>query len=248
MPADDYPVYFISDLHLDSVFTVNNPHRTRIDSFFRHVRQSAKTLYILGDYFDFWFEYRHVVPSRSLYGLHRLMDLLEHQVAVRYITGNHDGWARDFFPKELQIPLYHEPQILEFPPHRVMLMHGDGLHSGDRAYRMLRAFIRFPLNQWLFRWFHPGLGVPLARIMSRWSRKYGPEDFDESADPRMNEFYRKWFGRNIDVIMMGHNHRPSVRDVGGKTVMVLGDWVKHFSYAVYDGKSIRLEFWKEQEP
>jgi UDP-2,3-diacylglucosamine hydrolase len=240
------PVYFISDLHLDAVFQRDNPNRSAVDSFFKHLESSAGTLYILGDYFDFWFEYKHVLPVRSLYGLHRLMSLREQELDIHYITGNHDGWAKNFFQKELQIPVYHDPLVLECPPYRVMLLHGDGLRSGEGAYRLMRRVIRHPMNQWLFRWFHPDLGVPLARRMSRWSKDHGPDSFDESTDSEMQRFYEQCFHQGIDIIMMGHNHRPSFRAINDKAVIVLGDWLKHFSYAVYDGQAIRLEYWKER--
>lgn len=240
------PAYFISDLHLDAVFRKNNPQHRKLDDFFDHLRQEAGSLYILGDYFDFWFEYGHVVPSRSLYGLHKLMTLREHDVDVVYLTGNHDGWARRFFQEEFNIPVYHGPVTVDCPPHRVLLLHGDGLRSGESGYRLLRWFIRHPLNQWLYRKLHPGLGIPLARWFSRKSRERGPESFDESKDPAMNQFYDDWFARGIDVIMMGHNHRPSSRNIGEKKVMVLGDWIRHFSYAVYNGSSVQLLEWKKK--
>lgn len=245
MTTPEHPVYFISDLHLDAVFSRNNPHKAVMDSFFRHVRDNAQSLFILGDYFDFWFEYRSVVPSRSLYGLHRLMDLLEHNVRIYFLAGNHDGWGGRFLKEELNIPVFHDPQVIECPPHRVLLLHGDGLRSGDFRYRCLKYFIRHPVNQWLYKFLHPDIGVPLARLTSRISRNQGPEDFDESADPGMNRFYEREFSRGVDMIMMGHNHRPSNRLIRGRSVMVLGDWIRHFSYAVYDGATIKLEYWKE---
>jgi UDP-2,3-diacylglucosamine hydrolase len=245
MSLPNVPIYFISDLHLDAVFHRDNPNHAIVDSFFEYLKETAGTLYILGDYFDFWFEYKHVVPARSLYGLHRLMALREHHVDIHYITGNHDGWAKHFFQTELRIPVYHAPVVIDCPPHRVMLIHGDGLRSGESGYRWMRWFIRHPMNQWLFRWFHPDLGIPLARWFSRQSKEHGPEWFDESTDPEMNRFYKQCFHQQIDIIMMGHNHRPSFRAINDKTVIVLGDWLRHFSYAVYDGQTIRLAYWKE---
>lgn len=241
------PYYFISDLHLDAAFRKNNPHYPRIDAFFDHLRQEAGALFILGDYFDFWFEYRHSIPKRALYGLHRLMQLREAAVPVVYLTGNHDGWISDFFPKELQIPVYRDPVILEYGSHRMLLLHGDGLRSGDRGYRWLKSFLHCPLNQWLYRRLHPDIGIPLACWFSALSRKHGLEWYEESTDLSLQAFYNHWFQQGIHVILMGHNHKPSSRLTDRGQIIILGDWIRHFSYARFDGENMRLLYWNEPQ-
>ncbi len=196
-------------------------------------------LFILGDLFDFWYEYGHVVPR----GFHRTLAALDHLAStgarVEYLIGNHDFAAGDFFRSELRIPVHRRDLELTLQSKRIYLYHGDGLAASDNGYRLLKRVLHNPLAQFAFRWIHPDIGFRLARLSSHTSRNYtaqkdfGPSDgILEEATKRINE--------GCDIVIMGHRHVPSFQRIAGGWYINLGAWLDEAPYAVLEDGEIRL--------
>jgi UDP-2,3-diacylglucosamine hydrolase len=235
--------YFISDAHLGAAGAREESERTaRLHSFLASLPGRASELFIVGDLFDFWFEYRTAIPKRHFATLALLRELRESGIRLAYLNGNHDFWLGPFLHSELGIELHDGALTLERHGRRIWIHHGDGLIGGDLGYRVLKKVIRHPLSIGLYRLVHPDLGIPLAGLVSRLSRGNRDErPFDgerlwlEVAKPRFEE--------GFDVVMIGHFHHAWERREGGREFIVLGDWIRNFTYAVIDREGPRLERW-----
>jgi UDP-2,3-diacylglucosamine hydrolase len=235
---------FISDVHLG--LGTDSEEKRKEDAllrFLRSVQKNTRELFILGDLFDFWFEYRTVIPK----GFHRTLAMLQEYteagIPVSYLAGNHDFWMKDFFSDELGIKLYRDPVEINIEGKRIFLHHGDGLAGRDTGYRLIKPILRNRMNIWLYRWLHPDLGVPLAKASSRTSRKHtGSKDFGESDG--MLQFARRKIDEGVDVVVMGHRHEPAFVKHGSGVYVNLGDWIASRSYAEMDGGHIALRTWE----
>lgn len=241
MPAGAH--YFLSDAHLGAESeSVEAPRAARLHGFLDALVTRAASVTIVGDLFDFWFEYRTAIPRRAFETLARLRRLREAGVDVVYLNGNHDFWLGRFLEETIGVRTHDGPLALERDGHRLWIHHGDGLVGGDLGYRVLRRVIRHPVSIGLYRWIHPDLGIPLARQVSRWSRG--------SRDERPLEPERLWrevalprFAEGHDTVMIGHFHHPFQRRENGRAFFVLGDWIRSFTYVVLEGGELRLESW-----
>jgi len=240
-------VYFISDVHLGlGPRDVERRKEDRLVSLLQQILATAEELYIVGDLFDFWFEYRTVIPK----GFHRTLTALQaftdRGIPVRYLVGNHDCWMLDFFSAELHIETHLTPFEASIQGRRVFLHHGDGLATNDLGYRLIKPVLRNRLATWLYRWVHPDLGVPIARGSSRTSRAYtSQKDFGEEEG--LMNFARDRIREGIHIVVMGHRHKPSFVQIDGGTYVNLGDWISYNSYAIMEGGIIRLVAWGEQQ-
>jgi UDP-2,3-diacylglucosamine hydrolase len=239
-------VYFISDAHLgEHGRDLERRKEARLTSFFDHIGPRAGCLYVVGDLFDFWFEYRQVVPSGHYRILHRLADLVQNGTRVVYLAGNHDFWLDDFFPREIGVETSREPLSVRHQGLNLYVAHGDGLAQPDRGYRLLKWILRHPLNIRLYRLIHPDVGIPLARMASASSRAYT----DQKALELVNEYERaarKILSQGFDAVILGHSHYPSLRSFEGKTYLNIGDWITHFTYGrLRDGK-LSLQVWEDR--
>jgi UDP-2,3-diacylglucosamine hydrolase len=160
---------------------------------------------------------------------------------MHYLPGNHDFWLGEFFQRELGIHTYNDDWEGEIAGKKFYLFHGDGIAKKDVGYRMLRRFLRFPVNLRLFRWLHPDLGIPFARFVSGSSRQYTNQiKLNDHSD--YIEFARVKFDQGFDYVIMGHRHRPFVHQENGCKYLNLGDWLENFSYGVFDGKDLQLKY------
>lgn len=236
-------VFFLSDVHLGlGDRAAERVKEDRLLSFLQTILPQAGELCILGDLFDFWFEYRTVIPR----GYHRTLTALQaftdRGIPVHYVAGNHDFWMRDFFTTELGVKLYLEPCQLTLDGKRVFLHHGDGLATRDLGYRMIKPVLRNPLAIWLYRWLHPDIGVRLARGSSRTSRNYtSNKDFGEEEG--LLEFAANKIAEGNDIVVMGHRHHPQCAQIGAGTYVNLGDWITHHTFAVLEHGTITLQTW-----
>jgi len=228
--------YFISDAHLGAESREREGVRERrLHDFLASLPGRASALFIVGDLFDFWFEYRSAIPRRHFATLAALRRLADSGVAVTYLNGNHDFWLGPFLRDELGIRTHRDALALDLQGHRIWLHHGDGLVGGDLGYRMLKRVLRNPASIALYRLIHPDLGIPLAHWVSRWSR--------ESREGRPLDGDRLWreiacprFAEGFDTVMVGHFHHAWERREGARTCFLLGDWIERFSYVVlHDG-------------
>jgi UDP-2,3-diacylglucosamine hydrolase len=239
--------YFISDIHLGLADrTTERDKETTLLRFLDQALANAEALCIVGDLFDFWFEYRTVIPKgfhRTLAALQRFTDA---GIPVHYLTGNHDFWMGEFFPEEIGIRIYREPVELPLGGKRVYLHHGDGLAPNDTGYRLIKPILR---NRWsirLYRWLHPDLGVPLARGSSRSSREYtSGREYGEGEG--MAAFAAERIREGIDIVVMGHRHVPEIVPMDGGTYVNLGDWITHRTYGTLVNGVMTLQRWSGEQ-
>ena len=238
----DPAVVFLSDAHLGAApRAAEAPREQRLHEWLAALPARAGELVIVGDLFDFWFEYRSAIPRRHFPTLAALQRLVESGVRVRYLPGNHDFWLGRFFDEELGIETEPGPITLERQGRRIWVHHGDALLGGDLGYRVLRGVLRHPASIALYQLLHPDFGLPLARAVSHWSRTSREErPLDEDrlwtgiAEPRFRE--------GFDAVVIGHFHHPLHRRRDGHELIVLGDWMRHFTWAELRGGQLTLEY------
>jgi UDP-2,3-diacylglucosamine hydrolase len=239
-------IYFASDFHLG----VAGKHSTRdreqkIVDWLESIREDAHAIFLVGDVFDFWFEYKRVVPKGFVRLLGKLAQITDSGIPVFFFSGNHDMWMFDYFPKELNIPVFHEPQTFRINGHHLYIGHGDGLGPGDHTYKILKRIFRSGLSQWFFRWLHPDLGVRLAHSWSRKSRLANEgtaEVFNEDDEWLLAHCRDIESKEHHDYYIFGHRHLPIDEEVAnGARYINLGEWVNHYTYGEYDGDSLQLK-------
>ncbi len=235
--------YFLSDVHLGlGSKEEERAKEDRLVSFLAAILPTTEKLFIVGDLFDFWFEYRTVIPR----GFHRTLTAIEQFTAqgipVQYLVGNHDCWMGDFFSGELKVSVHSEPYETIVGGKRIFLHHGDGLALNDLGYRMIRPVLRNRFNVWLFRWLHPDIGVRLARGSSRTSRDYTANK-DYGEEDGMIRFATEKIRNGVDIVIMGHRHQARYLEIEQGAYLNLGDWITQNTYAEMIGGTIRLKVW-----
>jgi UDP-2,3-diacylglucosamine hydrolase len=237
-------VYFLSDAHLgEHGVSLERQKEKRLLAFFRHIAEDAGHLYVIGDLFDFWFEYKHAVPSAHHRVLHGLARLIQEGTHVVYVAGNHDFWLGNFFTREIGMEISPGPLSVEHQGLKLFLAHGDGLAKCDRGYRLLKRILRHPLNIRLYRLIHPDIGIPLARLASASSRAYT----DQKALELVTEYEQAaqdLLSQGFDAVILGHSHYPSLRRFGEKIYLNTGDWITHFTYGRLQGGELTLHRWE----
>jgi UDP-2,3-diacylglucosamine hydrolase len=244
---DGKKIYFASDFHLgvpDLPTTI--AREKKLVRWLESIRHDAHSLYLVGDMFDFWFEYSHTVPKGFIRFLGKLAELRDAGLPIYFFTGNHDLWMFDYFKKELDITIYKEPQQLKIGNHQFLIGHGDGLGDGDRYYKVMKAgLFANPFFQWMFRWLHPNLGMSLAHKWSKSSRIANMKRENFQSD--QNEYLFKYCEEmekkeHHDFYIFGHRHLPLDLKVSDNSRYInLGEWVNYSPYAVYDGKNVELK-------
>ena len=165
-------IYFLSDFHLGAPDPVTSLQREKlIVSFLDSIKHQADSIFIVGDVFDFWYEYKKVVPRGYVRLLGKLAELTDSGIAIYFFVGNHDMWMKNYFQKELNVPVYFEPREFVFNQKQFLIGHGDGIGPGDHGYKTLKKIFRNPFCQWLFGVFPPSVGIGLANFFSRKSRQ-----------------------------------------------------------------------------
>jgi len=237
--------YFFSDAHLGLGSREENQERERrIVKFLNRVVSDGERLFIVGDLFDYWFEYRSVVPKGWIRLLGKLAELSDRGIKIIYVNGNHDFWMDDYFTRELGIEVHKDPIEITILGKKFYIHHGDGLLKKDRGYRILKSVLRNRFNIALYSIIHPDLTNALARWSSRTSRKHTGNKTFEGND--MVGFAERKLHQGFDYVVMGHDHRPTVRNFGRGVYVNLGDWITENSFAVFDGKQLRLEWWQQR--
>ncbi|MFQ5707326.1 MAG: UDP-2,3-diacylglucosamine diphosphatase [bacterium] len=232
--------YFISDAHLGAdKKEIEKIKEERLLAFFNAIQDQADYLYIVGDFFEFWFEYRQVVPKCNLRILAKLLQLAEAGVTVRYLAGNHDLWLGSFLEREIGIAIYHEPLEAVHNDLKLYIAHGDGLTSGDAKYKILKRIFKNPVNICLYRMLHPDIGIPLAKFVSRRSRTKGENKF--ATDFR--NFAVAKFKQGYDGVILGHTHRAIFEIIDDSYYVNLGDWMRRFTYLELNGVHFQLNSW-----
>lgn len=235
-------IYFISDAHLQ-FWLPDIAQEQRLQAFLNYIEADAGQLFILGDIFDFWFEWRHVIPRYYAGILSHFKQMIRSGIEIHFITGNHDFYAGQYLKNEIGIICHDEFAELEFSGKRFFLAHGDGLAKKDRGYRLLKKIIRNRFANFLFKTFvHPDLGMAIARLASRSSRKWRSNDKSSWAE-EYAEFARQKLTAGYDYVLLGHIHYPMIREENGKVYCNCGDWITEFTYGRYDGNELKLLRW-----
>ena len=243
-------VYFLSDFHLGAPNDIESRKREdRLVRFLQDARKDAGVIFIVGDIFDFWFEYKTVVPKGFVRILGTLAQMADEGIQLHIFTGNHDLWMQDYLSKELNAKLYFEPQQFTIQNKQFLIGHGDGLGPGDQGYKRLKRIFTNPLCQWLFRWLHPDAGIQLANYFSRKSRaKTGNADeLFLGEDKEWLILYAKEQAKTmaVDYFIFGHRHYAIDLKINEKSRYInLGDWIRLNTYAVFDGKDLQLLTWE----
>jgi UDP-2,3-diacylglucosamine hydrolase len=239
-------IYFLSDFHLGAPdYAASLVREKKIVEFLEEIRTDAAVIFIVGDMFDFWYEYRKVVPKGYVRLLGKLAQLTDSGIPIHFFVGNHDMWMSNYFQQELNIPVYFEPRTFEFSGKKFLVGHGDGLGPGDHGYKMLKKVFRNPVCQWLFGILPPYVGMGLANFLSRRSRAVtGTVDeqfFGEAGEWLITYSKEVLQTTHYDYLVFGHRHLPidfSLKN--GSRYINLGDWIRYYTYAVFDGQQLQL--------
>jgi UDP-2,3-diacylglucosamine hydrolase len=238
-------IYFASDLHLGFPDYKQSRQRERLFvDWLQKIKPTAKALYLLGDVFDFWFEYKRAVPRGFTRFLGALSSFHDAGIEVHLFTGNHDMWIFDYLPEETGIILHRGPYETELMGKRFYMAHGDGLGHGDKGYKILKAIFASRVSQWLFARIHPNLGIKIANTWSVSSRNSHEEPSFQGEDKEWLILYSKKLEevRHADYYVYGHRHVPMDIALNAHSRVVnLGDWVDHFTFAEFDGNHMKLK-------
>ena len=236
-----------SDAHLDTSAAGRESMETLAAQIRIWTDDGVRQIFILGDLFDFWFEYRHVVFSGYFPILRAFADARDADVQFHLVCGNHDLWAGRFLVTELGFQVHRAPTLMDLGGRRVLFAHGDGLNPRDRAYRLYRRFARSRLAITAFRQLHPDCAMALARFVSHGSRRLTmADDPSQGREAQaLRAYARQALARNeADVVMCGHAHAPTREDYptpnGAGLYINCGDWMRHRSYVAWDGGEFTL--------
>jgi UDP-2,3-diacylglucosamine hydrolase len=243
----DKKIYFLSDFHLGAPsFEASLKREKLIVEFLDKVKKDAFEIFIVGDMFDFWYEYRKVIPKGYVRLLGKLAELTDQGIGMHFFVGNHDMWMKNYFQEELNIQVYFEARDFEREGKHFHIAHGDGLGPGDHRYKLMKKIFRSRFCQWLFGILPPYFGVGLANFLSRRSRaqtgtieeKFLGEDKEWLLIYSKEELKKKHF----DFFIFGHRHLPiDYRLSANSRYINLGDWIRYYTYATFDGKEFVLQ-------
>ena len=237
-------IYFASDFHLGSPNIEESHQREKlIVSWLNKIEQDAIAIYLLGDIFDFWFEYKKVIPKGFVRLLGKLAALADNGVQIHLFGGNHDLWMRDYLEKEIGIVIHHKPTIIEVEKKKIFIGHGDGLGKGDHLYKFTRKIFASKTCQWIFARLHPNLAISLAHAWSKRSRKNHEAPFISQKEEKLFGYCKEQQKiRPNDYYIFGHRHIPLELKIDEQaTYFNLGDWVTHNTYAILKNGVLQLK-------
>lgn len=240
-------VYFSSDNHLGAPTQVESrPRERKFLRWLDSIRPDAHAIFLMGDLFDFWFEYRTVVPKGFVRVLGKLAEFQDSGIEIHFFVGNHDLWMDGYFEEELGIPVYHDPASFVMNDKKFFLGHGDGLGPGDKGYKRMKKVFRGRFFQWLFRWGHPDIGIKIAQYFSVKNKLISGDDdhifLGEEKEWLATYAKRKLETEHFDYFVFGHRHLPMTIQVGeNSTYYNLGDWIHHYTYGVFDGEQFEIK-------
>lgn len=248
--APGQKIYFASDFHLGVPDAASSLSREKkIVRWLDQVKRDAALIILVGDIFDFWFEYKHAIPRGFVRLQGKLAELTDCGIGVYFFTGNHDMWMFDYFTQELNIPIFRKPISTQLGTKTFYIGHGDGLGPQDYSYKLLKRIFANPACQWLFARLHPNLGIGLA---TRWSRRSrinnnAKEEVFKGDDEWLIQFCKAMEQQKPhDYYIFGHRHLPLDVPINERARYVnLGEWVNFYSYAVFDGQNLSLHYFEK---
>lgn len=243
-------IYFASDFHLGAPDKASSLEREKkLIRFLDECSTDAAEIFLVGDLFDFWFEYKRAVPRGFVRVLGKIAELCDRGIPIHVFTGNHDMWIFDYLPSETGVKLYRDPIVREWNGKKFMIGHGDGLGPGDYGYKFIKKVFASKVSQWLFARLHPNFGIWLADFWSRKSRSHtgGSDAVFLGEDKEWLVQYSKEIleKEHFDYFIFGHRHLPLHIQLNEKSKYInLGDWIQYYSYAVFDGEKTELLTYK----
>jgi UDP-2,3-diacylglucosamine hydrolase len=245
-------IYFLSDFHLGIPDHTSSLKREKLlVKFLDEIKSDASEIFIVGDMFDFWFEYRKVVPKGYVRLLGKLGELTDSGIIIHFFVGNHDMWMSDYFLKELNIPVYFKPKEFDRNGRKFLIGHGDGLGPGDHGYKRLKKLFRNPVSKWLFGILPPIIGIGLANYLSHRSRAASlDEEVFLGEEKEWLLIYCKEVlkEKEIDFFVFGHRHLAIDYRLNERSRYInLGDWMLYYTYAIYDGETMELKSYQGQD-
>jgi UDP-2,3-diacylglucosamine hydrolase len=244
-------IYFASDFHLGSPNHAESRKREdRIVRWLNFIAPTCSELFLMGDVFDFWFEYKTVVPKGFIRLQGKLAELSDSGIKIYFFKGNHDMWVNDYYTTEMGIEIISDELVINRGGKSFYLHHGDGLGPGDANYRILRKIFRNPICQWLFSLVPPRIGLGIANGWSQRSRKVNvlvEEPFIGAENEWLAVYSREVLEKkHYDYFVYGHRHRPMIIDLGNNSQYYnTGDWFNYNSYVYFDGKELHLEYFEQ---
>ncbi|MGB0403841.1 MAG: UDP-2,3-diacylglucosamine diphosphatase [Salibacteraceae bacterium] len=240
-------IYFASDFHLGVPNKDSSLKREKlIVKWLEEVSIDAAEIFLVGDVFDFWYEYKHAIPKGHVRIQGKIAELTDRGIKIHYFIGNHDMWAFNYFEEELGVKMYRESAEFEWSGKKFLIGHGDGLGPGDYGYKFIKKVFANPLLQWAFGWIHPNIGIGIANFWSQTSRKAN-HGTDEVFLGEENEWLATYCRdvlktKYFDYFIFGHRHLPLDIKVGDTSRYInLGEWVNYTTYAVFDGENLELK-------
>ena len=243
-------IYFASDNHLGAPTPeASAPREKRFVQWLSEIQQDAAALFLLGDLFDFWFEYKTVVPKGFVRVLGKLAEMADAGIPIHFFVGNHDLWMLDYLEKEVGIKVHHQPKEFTFNDRLFFIGHGDGLGPEDKGYKRMKKIFTNPFFQWCFRWLHPDLGMRLGHYLSVKNKLIsGEEDaifLGEDKEWLAQYAKRKYNEKARDYFVFGHRHIPLDIAINDQARYInLGDWITHFTYAEFSENTMALKKWE----
>lgn len=240
-------IFFASDFHLGAPnYESSLAREKKIVRWLDSIKDEAEEIFLIGDVFDFWFEYKKVIPKGFVRLQGKIAELTDRGIPVHWFIGNHDMWIFDYIPKELGVKMYQAEITREFGGKKFLIGHGDGLGPGDRGYKFIKAVFRNKVCQWLFARFHPNFGIGLANFFSRKSRvATGNSDakfYGEDKEMLIQYCKKRLETEKFDYFVFGHRHLPIEFDLPQNARYInIGDWITYFTYGVFDGTNFELK-------
>ncbi|UPS92659.1 UDP-2,3-diacylglucosamine diphosphatase [Bizionia sp. M204] len=240
-------IYFASDNHLGApTAEASRPREQKFVAWLEEIKYDAAAIFLMGDLFDFWFEYKTVVPKGFTRTLGKLAEITDAGIPIYFFVGNHDLWMDGYFEEELGISVYHKPQEYTFNNKTFLIGHGDGLGPGDTGYKRMKKIFTSRFGKWLFRWLHPDIGVRIAQYLSVKNKLISGDDdakfLGEDNEWLVQYCKRKLETKHSDYFIFGHRHLPLEIDLNENSKYVnLGDWIQYYTYGVFDGENLELK-------
>ena len=239
-------LYFASDFHLGvPTYEDSREREDRIVSWLTSIQKDAEAIYLVGDIFDFWFEWKQAIPKYHTRFLGKIAELTDSGIKVIFFTGNHDMWMFDYLEKELGVEIYKEKIEFVVNGKSFLVAHGDGLGPGDRGYKFIKAVFRNKVCQWLFARLHPNFGIGLANYFSRKSRKHTINEdkfLGEDKEWLITYSKEKLQEKHYDYFIYGHRHHAIEFNLTNRsTYYNLGEWISQNNYLVFDGEKCELK-------
>jgi len=244
--AENKKVYFASDFHLGT--SSNEPSIVRekkVVKWLKNIKNDAHHIFILGDIFDFWFEYKYTIPKGFTRLQGTLMELRDQGIPITFFSGNHDIWMFHYFQDEFEIPVYRDPANLNINDKKFLIGHGDGLGPGDRKYKFFKRLFENPLSQWMFKWIHPDIAFSIA---NRYSRKSRIKNLNMDHEFKGEEEWLFQYCKEVEKIdhhdyyIFGHRHLPFILDINNNSSYInIGDWIFSFTYGEFSDNEMQIK-------